>query len=93
MADKPIMSSDQFIALERWLEAFASRHGTGPGVGPASAFVARQRAFTLLTGVEAPITAEDTMALADEAVERAQAYRKKAAPRPKPITPEEDEFA
>jgi len=76
MAGKPAhmpkfpMTTDGFIALETWIEAI------GRGLGPAAVHAARQRAFTLLTGIEAPLSHEAAMALADEAVANAQAYRR-----------------
>jgi hypothetical protein len=52
-----LLSTDQFIALERWVEAYGARHSSGPGNGPHALHVARQQAFTALTGMDAPISA------------------------------------
>lgn len=55
------LSTDQFVALETWVEACVKAHAVHNSAGPHVAPImrerhrARQRAFTLLTGIEAPL--------------------------------------
>jgi hypothetical protein len=49
------LSTDQFIALETWMEACAAAARTDAVIDTiAKRHRARQRAFTLLVGIEAP---------------------------------------
>lgn len=82
------LSVDQFVAIEVWVERLAK------GETAARVHAARQRAFTLLTGLDAPppVGSEELLAFADAVVDGVDAKRR-IGPKPraaaKPVSDEE----
>jgi hypothetical protein len=82
------LSIDQFVALEVWVERLA-KADTGLRV-----HAARQRAFALLTGIDAPLSAqgEETLAFADAVVEGVSALRR-IGPKVKAVVLDDEDLA